>query len=98
MSEYVALNGDNFIELYDKSGYIDKFIMMLNVYQFDFLVAFLGFYIFRYVFPNTTLGNDQSMRIGLVVAFFYALFGAVRSGLLDHKKELDVRSVGSSYY
>lgn len=98
MSEYFAVDGGNFIELDDKSNTTDKFIMMFNVYQFDFFVAFFGFYIVRYMFPNSILGIDQSMRVGLTVAFFYAIFGLIRSGLLDYKKELDIRSVGSSYY
>ena len=98
MSEYFSVDGGNFIELHDKSSTTDKFIMMFNVYQFDFFVAFFGFYIVRYLFPNSILGNDQSLRVGLTVAFFYAIFGFVRSGLLDYKKNLDVRSVGSSYY
>jgi hypothetical protein len=98
MSEYFSVDGGNFIELHDKSNTVDKFIMMFNVYEFDFFVAFFGFYIVRYMFPNSILGNDQSLRVGLTVAFFYAIFGFVRSGLLDYKKKLDVRSVGSSYY
>lgn len=97
MSEYATSDG-NFSKLYDKSSISDKFIMMFNVYQFDFLVAFFGFYIVRYMFPNSVLGNDQSLRVGLTISFFYAIFGFVRSGLLDYKKKLDVRSVGSSYY
>tara|TARA_Y100000389_G_scaffold202933_1_gene249788 strand:+ start:537 stop:845 length:309 start_codon:yes stop_codon:yes gene_type:complete len=102
MSEYFALDGGNFIgnfiKPHDQSSTTDKFIMMFNVNQFDFFVAFLGFYIIRYVLPNSILGNDQSMRVGLIVAFCYAIFGFVRSGLLDYKKKLDIRSVGSSYY
>jgi hypothetical protein len=98
MSEYFSVDGGNFLELHNKSSTADKFIMMLNVYQFDFLVAFFGFYIVRYMFPNSILGNDQSLRVGLTIAFCYAIFGFLRSGLLDYKKKLDVRSVGSSYY
>jgi len=98
MSEYFSVDGGKFTELHDQSSTADKFIMMFNVYQFDFLVAFFGFYIVRYMFPNYILGNDQSLRVGLTVAFFYAIFGFVISGLLDYKKKLDVRSVGSSYY
>lgn len=98
MSEYFASDGGNLMKLNDKSSFIDRLIMMFNVYQFDFLVALFGFYIVRYLLPNTILENDQNMRTGFTVAFFYAIFGFVRSGLLDHKKELDVRSVGSSYY
>lgn len=97
MSEYSTVDG-NLSELSDKSNYMDKFIMMLNVYQFDFIVAFLGFYLVRYLFPNSILGHDQSVKVGLTVAFCYAIFGFVRSGLLDYKKVLDIRSVGSSYY
>ena len=97
MSEYATSDG-NFSKLYDKSNYIDKIIMMFNVYQFDFIVAFLGFFIVRYTFPNSILGNDQSLKVGLTLAFFYAIFGLIRSGLLDYKKDLDIRSVGSSYY
>lgn len=98
MSEYFSVDGGNFLELHDKSSAADKFIMMFNVHQFDFLVAFFGFYIVRYMFPNSILGNDQSLRVGITVAFFYAIFGFVSSGLRDYKKKLDVLSVGSSYY
>ena len=98
MSEYFALDSGNFVELYNQFSIIDKFIIMLNVYQFDFLVAFFGFFIVRYLFPNLIIGTDQSLRAGLVFAFFYAIFGLIRSGLLEYKKELDIRSVGSSYY
>jgi len=97
MSEYFALDGGNFSEL-NHSSTINRFIMMFSVYQFDFFVAFFGFYIVRYVFPNSILGNDQSMRVGLTLAFFYAIFGFISSGLRDYKKKLDVQSVGSSYY
>uniref|UniRef100_A0A6C0IZP5 Uncharacterized protein n=1 Tax=viral metagenome TaxID=1070528 RepID=A0A6C0IZP5_9ZZZZ len=98
MSEYISVDGGNFTELHGQSSTTDKFIMMFNVYQFDFFVAFFGFYIVRYMFPNSILGNDQSVRTGLIVAFCYAIFGLIRSRLLDYKKELDIRSVGSSYY
>lgn len=96
MSEYLTSDDANFIELHDQSSTTDKFITMFSVYQFDFCVAFLGFYIFRYVLPNSILGNDQSMRVGFIFAFCLAIFGKVRSGLLDYKKKLDIRSVGSS--
>lgn len=98
MSEYFALDGGNVLELHDQSSFTDRFIMMCNVYQFDFLVAFIGFFIVRYLFPNSILGTYQSMRVGLTFSFFYAIFGFIRSGLLDYKKELDVRSIGNSYY
>lgn len=98
MSEYFSVDGGNFIELDDKSSTTDNFIMMFTVDQFDFFVSFFGFYIVRYMFPNSILGNDQSLRVGLTVAFFYVIFVFVRSGLIDYKKKLDVRSVGSSYY
>lgn len=98
MSEYFSLDHGNFVELHDQSGIIDKFIMMLNMYQFDFLVAFLGFYIVRYMFPNLVSGIDQNLRVGLIFAFFYAVFRILTSKLLDYKRNLDIRSVGSSYY
>lgn len=98
MSDYFSAHGGDFLELTDKSSVADKFIMTLNVYQFDFLVAFFGFYTVRYLFPNSILGNDQSLRDGFIIAFSYAIFGFIRSGLLDYKKYLDIRSVGSSYY
>lgn len=98
MSDHFVVEGDNFVELKDDTSFIDNIILNLNVHEFDFIVAFIGFYIVRYLFPNTILGNDQNIKVGLVVAFFYAVLGFLRSGLLDYKKKLDIRSVGSSYY
>ena len=99
MSEYFSVDGENFSELHDQSSTTDKFIMMLNLYQFDFFVTFFGFYIIRYMFPNSILGKDQSMRVGFILAFFYSIFEFIRSRLLDYKKELDTTgSGGSSYY
>ncbi len=92
MSDYFVVDGGNFVELNYETNFINKIIMMFNVYQFDFLVAFLGFYMVRYLFPNTILGNDQSMKVGLTLAFFYAILGFFRSSLIDYKKELDITS------
>ena len=98
MSEYNTSGSRNFIELNDPLRFINKLIMMFNVYEFDFIVAFFGFLLLRYWFPNTILGNDQSMKVGFILAFCYALFGFVRSGLLDYKRKIDITSIGSSYY
>jgi hypothetical protein len=90
MSEYFELDGETSLQLRDNSSIIDKFIMMFTAYQFNFFVAFLGFYIVRYVFPNTILGKDQSMKDGLTIAFFYAMFYFIMSELIEYKKTLDI--------
>ena len=89
MSEYFKVDGGTYVKLNDNSSCIDKIIMMFSVYQFDFIVAFIGFYIIRYVFPNTILGKDHSLKDGLTLAFFYAFFGFLRSSLLEYKKILE---------
>ena len=93
MSESFDSYAVNFMELHNKPNFIDKFIMMFDMYQFNFFVAFFGFYIMRYLLPNSLLGNNQSIRAGLILAFFYATFGFVSSGLLDYKRKLDARSI-----
>ena len=97
MSEYFESDGSNFVK-FDKPGHLENFITMLNVYEFDFLVAFLGFFVVRYLFPNKIISKTSSIKDGLVIAFFYAIFGIIRSGMLKYKKHLDIVTVGSSYY
>ena len=97
MFEYFASDGSNFVEL-DKPNHIDNFITMMNVYEFDFIVAFLGFFLVRYLLPNKIISKTSSIKDGLVIAFFYAIFGIIRSGMLKYKKHLDIVTVGSSYY
>ncbi len=97
MSEYSHVSTTQ-AKLQDTSNYFDDIVRYFSVYQFDFLVAFIGFFIVRYIFPNTLLGSSQNVITGLTIAFFYATFGLIRSGLNNYKRRLDVTSVGFSYY
>ena len=89
MSEYFSQS--RLVELNDDVHVLDRLLMSVNVFQFDFIVAFLGFYIVRYFVPNTILGIEQSVKAGLTLAFCFAVFGLVRSNMLDYKKELDIK-------
>lgn len=97
MSEY-SHTGSTYAKLSDTSNLLESSVRYLTIYQFDFLVALVGFLIVRNVFPNALLGTQQNLRAGFVIAFFYAIFGLIRSGLNNYKKRLDVTSVGFSYY
>lgn len=89
MSEYL-LEDTHFVQIRDQANIFEKTIVDLNLYQFDFVIMLFGFYVIRYVFPNALLGNDQSIKAGFTVAFFFALFGYIRSHMLDYKKRLDI--------
>lgn len=67
---------------------IDKILDGIHIYEIDFIVGFIGFYIIRYLAPNTILGVKQDMTTGLTLAFFFATFNFIRSAIIDYKKQL----------
>lgn len=60
-----------------------------TLFQLDFLVAFIGFTAMRYYLPNYILKKPSDFRTGIVLAFCYALFGVIRSTIIDTKKSHD---------
>tara|TARA_B100001778_G_scaffold279765_1_gene244257 strand:+ start:6195 stop:6503 length:309 start_codon:yes stop_codon:yes gene_type:complete len=67
-------------------GVVDTIASNMSVMQFDFVVALIGFLLVRYYAPNVLLGRDHDLLSGLVFAFFYAIFGTIRSVLLSWKE------------
>ena len=65
---------------------------LVTVLQFDH-DRFLSRAIFS---PQSILGRDTDVKSGLVFAFFYALFGVIRSLLLGWKTGVDEKY--RSYY
>ena len=83
-------NKMDFVELGNDNLYVfDQIIKKMNIYQFDFLLAFFGFYIVRYTFPNLVLEKDQNLKTGFTLAFCYALLGFIRSQILKYKNDID---------
>tara|TARA_B100001741_G_scaffold307630_1_gene302739 strand:- start:2366 stop:2668 length:303 start_codon:yes stop_codon:yes gene_type:complete len=74
----------------------ERLASLVTVLQFDFVVALIGFFLVRYLAPQSILGRDTDVKSGLVFAFFYALFGVIRSLLLGWKTGVDEKY--HSYY
>lgn len=89
MSEYLQ---SEFVELNTDTNIIHRIMLALNVNQFDFVVAFIGFYIVRYVFPNSLLTTEQNFKTGIIIAFCYAIFGVIRSSIMHYKTRLEIIS------
>lgn len=79
----------------------------VTLFQLDFLVAIVGFTAVRYYLPNYMLGKQSTLRTGMVLAFCYALFGAIRGSVIDAKNAHDAtgeerkrrrRRPGAGYY
>lgn len=83
----------------------DYVLSNVTLFQLDFLVAIAGFTAVRYYLPNYMLGKQSTLRTGLVLAFCYALFGAIRGSVIDAKNAHDAgeerkrrRRSGAGYY
>lgn len=84
-----AIDGSELVEFHHKMNFVDKLISNFTTLEFEFIIAFLGFYIVRFVCPNSILGLDTNMKTGFTLSFFYALLILLRSLLLDYKKDVD---------
>tara|TARA_Y100000741_G_scaffold89868_1_gene66440 strand:+ start:476 stop:721 length:246 start_codon:yes stop_codon:yes gene_type:complete len=60
----------------------ERGFLKIPMYQLDFLVSFFGFFIVRYCAVQLALVQSIQPKVGLVIAFFYALFNFLRNQLL----------------
>jgi len=70
----------------------------LSLFQIDFLVAIIGFTLIRYYLPNYILSKNSNLKTGVVLAFCYALFGSVRSYVIEMKEDNEKRQGTVGYY
>lgn len=61
----------------------ERRLLNLPMYQLDFLVCFFGFFIVRYCAVQVALAQTIEPKVGLVIAFFYALFNFLRVQILN---------------
>lgn len=70
---------------------MEQWFRDMPMYQFDFLISFVGFLLFRYTMANKILGIKLELKTGLVLSLFYSVFNSVRSWLI-HLKERNADS------
>lgn len=69
--------------------WFDHVIMLLSRNQFDFMFAFAGFFLVRYMLANQVATKEVSIKVGLVFAFFYALFGHMSRQAQRYRNDLE---------
>lgn len=68
---------------------INVLFSSLSMFQFDFLLGLIGFFMIRHTLPSLILQKDLDVKTGVVLALCFALFGSFRSYLLQIKKNTD---------
>lgn len=80
--QYMISTAENF-------SCLDHAIMHLSRNQFDFMFAFIGFFVVRYMIANKLAEKQAEVKAGLVLAFFYAVFGHLSRKAQKYRDDLE---------
>jgi|SaaInlV_125m_DNA_1040241.scaffolds.fasta_scaffold05255_7 hypothetical protein len=73
----------------DNLSCLDRAIMHLGRNQFDFMFAFIGFFVVRYMIANKIADKQAEVKTGLVLAFCYAVFGHMSRMAQRYRDDLE---------
>ena len=70
-------------------SWFDYAIMLLSRNQFDFMFAFIGFFVVRWMIANKAADKKAPVKVGLIFAFCYAIFGHMSRQAARYRDDLE---------